>query len=261
MILQIRHPLPNQRIYIDETGFMPMMRCEAYLLDDNDQIIKAPMQWALKITENIWPAQCPSAKIGRQVLNLQGSSIGMGMWMPPFNVVCGGDAMLTVSAEYQGEVYQAVVNFTIRGRNPSPDAVVERLGGKQAPLTRLARHLSALKQFDVQGMPYLGEDGEVGIMQLCEPAAQWSQRWSWMHNVEAAKSKLQRLQGISKGYLDQHREQGHYPNNLSLSDAAVLLRETLQRFLGGTYWQWDEPNSLWRPDPPDDTLDTLLQRN
>ncbi|WP_455211088.1 hypothetical protein [Kaarinaea lacus] len=258
MNLQIRYPMPGQLFYIDELGCMPALRCEASLRDSHNQILKAPMQWILQISENIWPGACPSAKMGKQVLNLQSTSVGMGIWIPSFNNVCGGDATLIVGAEYQGEVYQASVNFRIRGKNPSPDAVEERLGGIHAPSTQLARFLSALQQFDVQGMPYVGAHGEVGIMQLCDPAAQWTQRWNWMHNVEAGKARLQSLQGIAKSYLDQHRIEGHYPNNRLLTDGDVLLRETIQRFLGGTYWQWDKRQLQWCANPPDDTLEKLL---
>jgi hypothetical protein len=261
MILRISHPMRGQLFYVDETGRMPTLRCEASLLASDNQAVKAPMQWTLHISDNIWPGACPSAKMGRQIMRLQGSSVGMGIWMPPFNTVCGGDATLTVSAQYEGEVYEASVSFRIRGKNPSPEAVLARMGGEHTPLTRLAQCLSALKQFDVQGMPFLGEHGEVGIMQLCDPAARWHQRWSWPHNVEAGQALLQQQQGLAKAYLDQHRIDGGYPNDEALSDAGVLMREMMQRFLGGAYWRWDEPNGQWRRNPPDDTLDKVLQHN
>ena len=259
MILHINHPKPGQLFYIDETGRMPKVRCEASLLDRANQAVKAPMQWSLQIVDNIWPGACPSAKLGRQVKSFGGASVGIGIWAPSFHTVCGGDATLTVAADYQGEAYQASVSFRIRGRNPSPDAVLERLGGANSPLSHLARFLSALKQFDLQGMPYLGKDGEVGIMQLCHPAARWPERWSWVHNVEAGKARLRRAQGVAKGYLDQHRIEGNYPNNQSLNDSSVLLREMMQRFLGGVYWQWDEGKAQWQCNPPDDALESLMQ--
>jgi hypothetical protein len=260
MILQINHPMPAQLFYIDAMGRMPMVRCEASLLDNRNQAVTTPMQWSLQITDNIWPGACPSAKLGRQVMSLQGSSVGMGIWTPPFHTVCGGDATLTVSADYQGRVYRASVRFRIRGKNPSPDAVLERLGGEYSSLSHLARFLSALHQFDIQGMPQLGEHGEVGIMQLCDPAARSAERWSWTHNVAAGKALLQRAQGIAKAYLDQHRVEGNYPNNQSLGDNGVLQRETMQRFLGGAYWQWDERKAQWQDNPPDDALEILLQQ-
>jgi hypothetical protein len=198
--------------------------------------------------------------MGRQIMSLQGSSVGLGVWTPSFHTVCGGDATLAVSADYQGEAYQASISFRIRGKNPSPGAILERLGGEHALLSRLARFLSALKQFDVQGMPHVGQHGEVGIMQLCDPAARWPERWSWVHNVEAGKASLQRAQGIAKAYLDQHRIEGNYPNNQSLSDGGVLQREMMQRVLGGVYWQWDERKAQWQSNPPDDAVETLLRQ-
>ena len=168
MRLHISSPLPGQLFYIDETGRMPALRFEAGLLDGNQQLLKTPLQWVLQIAENVWPGACPNAKIGRQVINLQGMSMGLGNWIPSFNAICGGDATLSVSADYLGEVYRATVNFRIRGKNPSPEAVLDRLGGENSAMARLGRYLSGLKQFDMQGMPYLGENGEVGIIRFHE---------------------------------------------------------------------------------------------
>ncbi|MCG6971149.1 MAG: hypothetical protein LJE85_15380 [Gammaproteobacteria bacterium] len=279
MKLQISNPTPGQVFYIDALGRMPELRFEACLLNSQNQPMHAPLQWTLQITENIWPGACASAKLGRQVVQLQGTSVGLGIWIPVFNAHCGGDAILTVTAQYQGEDYQASVHFKIRGKNPASDAVVEYIGGELAPLTWLARFVSGLNQFDIQGMPLSGKHGAVGIMQLCNPAAQPHQRWSWVHNVQAGMSLLQRQQGNAKAYLNQHRLDGdagrltaipttmqtahpnanQYPNSESLSDDQVLLREILQRFLGDAYWQWDENIGQWRPNPPDDSVAEVLR--
>ena len=261
MILRINKPFAGQIFHIDQSGHMPVLRCEAVLLDDQEQPVKSSMQWLLEIHDNIWPARCPSAKIGRQVVRLQGASVGMGVWSPAFDAPCGGDARLTVSSQWEGQTYSANVPFGIRGRNPAPDAVLKQLGGETSPLAQLAYHVSALRQFDVQGLPLVGKDGAVGMLQLCDPAASSHQRWSWVHNVQAGKALFQRLEGQSRAYLDRHRS-GHgiiqYLNDQDLSDGEVLLREILQRFLGGAYWRRDEQAGLWCADPPDDAVDTLL---
>lgn len=275
MIIRIDHPLPGQIFYIDALGHMPALRFEACLLDADNQPVKASMQWELQILENIWPGACTTAKVGRQTVRLQGNSMGLGIWAPALASHCGGDAQLTVSASYRGENHQAGVSFKIRGTNPPPDMVMESMGGELSPSSRLARFISALRQFDVQGMPLLGEHGAVGIMQLCNPAATPQQRWSWVHNVQAGMGMLQRQEGIAKAYLDQHRRDAdtaeqttpstatananQYPNNKSLNDDQVMLREMLQRFLGGPYWQWDETNRHWRANPPDDIVEKILQ--
>jgi hypothetical protein len=33
----------------------------------------------------------------------------------------------------------------------------------------------------------------------------------------------------------------------------------LQRFLGGTYWQWDETSRQWQANPPDNKVEKILQ--
>jgi len=259
MLLKITYPTAGQTLYIDAFGRMPGLRCQAYLQDDEGHAVKVPMQWALQIVENVWPAACPSAKVGRQVFNSHAMSVGEGLWTPAFNSVVGGDAMLMVSAEFQGDVYKAMVNFRINGRNPSPEAVLDKLGGEQSPLSRMAQYLSGLKQFDHLGMPNVGKRGEVGIMQLCDPAAQSQHRWSWLQNIEAGKALMQRMQGSAKAYLDQHRVESSYPNDQALTDGSVLLRETLQRYLGAAYWRWDELSQQWCAAPPNDGVETLLR--
>jgi hypothetical protein len=260
MLLQIISPRRGETIYIDALGRMPSLRFEAGLMDSANQVVKASMQWMLQVVENVWPGACPSAKVGRLISKAQGMSIGAGLWTPTFETVTGGDATLTVEAENNGEIYRATVNFLIRGRNPSPEAIIDRLGGDKSPLTLMARHLSGLTQFDHQGMPKVGKRGEVGIMQLCEPAAQSQHRWSWTHNIEAAKALMQRMQGKAKAYLDQHRSNSSYPNDQALSDAGVLLREMIQQYLGAAYWHWNSTQEQWCANPPDNTVETILKR-
>lgn len=259
MRIEFKQPLSGQLFHIDETGRMPSIRCEACLLDADNQVVKTAMQWELKVVENILPAACASAKLGRQMVSLQGMSAGIGAWVPAWNTAVGGEALLSVRAEHAGQVYEASVNFRIRGRNPSPDAVVERLGGKNSPAAWLASYLSGLKQFDIQGMPNFAENGSVGIMRLCDPAAKQFQRWSWVQNADAGKALLQRAEGMAKAHLDQHRIDGTYRNQRQLNDPTVLLFETLQRYLGGGYWEWDEQHQHWQASPPDDRVERLIQ--
>lgn len=260
MLLQITKPIAGQTFYIDTFGRMPNLRCEASVLDDENQVVKVPINWELQIAENVWPAACPSAKVGRQVFRSQGMSVGTGTWAPALNTVAGGEATLIVNSEHNGKALQAMVSFRIRGTNPAPDVVLEKMGGELTPLSLLAQYLSGLKQFDHQGMPKLGKRGEVGVMQLCDPAAKAQHRWCWVRNVEAGKDLLQRMQGIAKAYLDQHRIDNGYPNDQSLQDASVLLREMLQRYFGANYWRWDDVAQQWCAISPDNTVDALLQR-
>jgi hypothetical protein len=87
-------------------------------------------------------------------------------------------------------------------------------------------------------------------MQLCNPAATCRQRWSWSENVARGANLLQQKRNEATAYLNHHAPGGHYPNNLGLGDADVVQRETLQRYNGGRYWQWDNTASRWVANPP-----------
>ncbi len=258
MKLQITNPGSNQILHIDALGNMPVLRCEAQLLGDDQQNLNVPMTWSLQIIDNVWPARCESSRLGRVVLQVEGQSMGRGIWLPTVARVQGGDAVLTVTAQHQEEMFTATVNFSIRGCNPPVDAVLDHLGGEGPPAALLARHLSAFKQFDFQGMPLVGARGEVGMMRLCNPAASVEQRWSWRQNTNAGKYLLQNAEASAKTHLNQHCVNGRYPNDQQFSDVQVVLRETLQRYLGGAYWQWYESGQQWCSNPPDNEVENML---
>ena len=208
MNLEISNPRSNQTLHIDALGNMPALRCEAQLQGDDQQILNVPMTWSLQIVDNVWPARCESSRLGRVVLQVEGQSVGRGVWLPTLARVQGGDAVLTVTAQHQEEMFTAQVIFRIRGCNPSVDAALDYLGGEGAPAALLARHLSEFKQFDFRGMPALGAHGEVGMMRLCNPAASAEQRWSWRQNTSAAKYLLQNAEASAKIHLNQHCVKG-----------------------------------------------------
>jgi len=38
----------------------------------------------------------------------------------------------------------------------------------------------------------------------------------------------------------------------------VVLREILQRYLGGAYWQWHESEQQWCSNPPDSEVENMF---
>ncbi len=62
----------------------------------------------------------------------------------------------------------------------------------------------------------------------------------------------------ARNHLSQHVVNGHYPNDQNLSDADVLLRETIQRYNGGAFWTWDAQHSCWHASPPNNYVAGVL---
>ena len=127
---------------------------------------------------------------------------------------------------------------------------------------RVACHESGRRQFSSAGMslgmPLLGPGGDVGVMQLCSPAATCAQRWNWSANVDAGMALLRQKRAAAGRYLNSHQVGMNYPNSLGLSNAEVLQRETLQRYNGGRYWTWHSGRNRWEPNPPNNYVANLL---
>jgi hypothetical protein len=181
-----------------------------------------------------------------------------GIWTPAFNAIQGGDAVITARVSFRGAVLQAAVNIRIRGANPGASAISARLGGTGTAADLVACHESGRRQFDSTGMPLLGPGGDVGVMQLCNPAANATQRWDWTANVAAGAALFTEKANAARIYLNHHQVQGHYPNDQHLDDAGVLLRETIQRYNGGAYWSWSASHNRWEATPPSSYVATVM---
>lgn len=262
MPLTIVQPVANARFNIDAAARMPVIRCQARITGvQPDPTANTLFNWSIQITENIQQSTCPSSIIGNCSLRVNQQNVIGGNWTPAFNTVQGGDAIITVNATHGGTVLRAEVSVLIRGTNPAAATITTRLGGAGTAGNRIACRESGRRQFDADGMPLLGPGGDVGVMQLCSPAATCLQRWSWTVNVDAGLALLRLKEAAARTYLNQHRVNGHYPNNRNLNDAEVLLRETIQRYNGGRYWTWNTTANRWEANPPNHYVANVLACN
>jgi hypothetical protein len=258
MPLNIVGLAPDALFYIDITPRMPSIRCEARITGSEPDPTEGTLfNWSIKITDVVPASGCASSRLGSCTQVLNGQNVG-GVWTPVFKDIQGGEAMISVRATIHDEVLQASVNVKIRGANPPVADITARLGGAGKAGPRIAFHESGNRQFDETGMPLLGPGGDVGVMQLCNPAATCRQRWSWIANVDAGLALVTEKENAAQHYLNQHRVQGHYPNDQGLSDAEVLLRETIQRYNGGRYWTWDQTHNLWKMAPQNQYVASVL---
>ena len=259
MQLNIIEPAPDALFQIDATPRMPIIRCEARIAGSEPDPTEATLfDWSIKITDVVRVSSCASSRLGvcTQVLNEQ--NVG-GTWTPVFKDIQGGDAIISVHTTINNAVLQASVNVRIRGANPAVEDITARLGGAGKAGPQIGCHESGNRQFDETGMPLLGPGGDVGVMQLCNPAATCRQRWDWTANVDAGLALIIEKERAAQNYLNHHRVQGHYPNDHNLNDAEVLLRETIQRYNGGTYWTWDQTRNLWKMTPQNQYVASVLE--
>jgi len=259
MPLNINQPAANALFSIDATPRMPTISCQARITGiQPDPTENTPFDWSIQITETVRASSCQSSLVGTCTLTVGQQSVVGGRWAPTFNSINGGDAVITVRARVQDAVLQSTVNVRIRGTNPAAARITAALGGAGTAADRIGCHESGRRQFDGTGMPLLGPGGDVGVMQLCNPAASCTQRWDWTANVAAGAALIAQKETAARRHLNQHIVQSHYLNNQNFGDADVLLRETIQRYNGGAFWVWDVQHGHWRAAPPNNYVVGVL---
>lgn len=259
MPLTIVQPAPNTRFNIDATPRMPTITCQARITGlQPDPTPNTLFNWSIQITEAVRASSCPSSRVGNCRLVTEQQNVRGGIWTPTFNTIQGGDAIISVTVIQGNTRLSASVNVQIRGTNPTATTITQRVGGPGTAGDQIACRESGRRQFDGTGMPLLGPGGDVGVMQLCSPAATCLQRWDWTANVAAGLALLGNKEAAARRHLNQHTLNGHYPNNQGLDDAGVLLRETLQRYNGGAYWRWNATTHQWESAPPNQYVAHVL---
>ena len=247
--LEILNPTRCQIILIDATPRMPNIQCRARIKGyDPDPTSRLEFEWSLKNIENIGADTCASAGLGRCRVTDNGETTG-GSWQSNFGrVVQGGEATLAVKAAFFSRTLSNQQPLRIRGTNPAAAAITGRIGAGGIE-DNIACRESGRQQFDAAMMPLLGPGGDVGVMQLCNPAATCLQRWDWTANVDAGLDLFQDKIRIARAYLNRHTVNGNYPNNLGLNNREVLQREAVKKYNGGRYWRWNAATSQWVADP------------
>jgi hypothetical protein len=76
--------------------------------------------------------------------------------------------------------------------------------------------------------------------------------------ISAAKAIQAASRGAARTYLDEHRVNGKLPNRLGLPDSVVILREAIQGYKGGRFWQWNDGTSQWEDRPPNAYVHNVL---
>jgi hypothetical protein len=263
--IAIDAPAPGSTFRIDATPAMPAIACRAKITGvAPDPTPTTKFTWQLTIREKAPAGTCPSAGVlciySEDALDVIG-----GAWTPSLTTIQGGDVTITVRANVAGIAVTATTTATVLGTNPTTAAVVAACGGAGTDADRIACHENGRQQFDQNGMPALGRGnpggppgGDVGIMQLCNPAATCQQRWNWKASVAAGVALLTSKRTSARAYLRSRTPSGPFLNDQRMTDADVLQRETLQQYNRGHFWQWDATTKRWTSKPPDGYVAKVL---
>jgi hypothetical protein len=151
-------------------------------------------------------------------------------------VVTNYGGTLTVRAE-ANKVF-AAITVKIKGTNPSAAEVTQYLGTKldSAGFDKIIQHESKCRHFNGTGEPVKSFDNGYGMCQLTTPAPSFEQVWNWKLNVDGGLKLFSQKRTSAVGYLSQ--------SSRSYTDDQ-LKYETVCRWNGGAYHQWDEKAGKW----------------
>src|SRR5262245_1558699 len=145
-------------------------------------------------------------------------------------VITNRGGTLTVRAAAGGT--SASISVRVRGINPDAADVIQYLSTKanSAGFDRIIQHESKFKHFDASGEPVESFDGGYGMCQLTFPAPTFEQVWNWKLNADGGLRLFEQKRAAAIRYLTQ--------NNRPYT-ADQLTRETICRWNGGAYHEWD----------------------
>lgn len=138
----------------------------------------------------------------------------------------------------------------VLGSNPSKDDVKNALGSPEIQV--IAFQESKFAQFLGNGQPLFGPPNGFGIMQLDTPPPTGFQVWNWPANVQAGLILYNQKKADAEGYPGRTKQE--FPNATDFTPDQLQM-ETWQRYNGGHYWKWDDPNQQWVRDAPNNYAD------
>jgi hypothetical protein len=159
------------------------------------------------------------------------------------SVVTNYGGTLTVTAECDnsqaGNALTPVeITIQIKGTNPSAAEVVQFLARQpgSAGFDEILIQESKRRQFGTNGEPIVSFDHGCGMCQLTNPEPGFGETWNWKLNVQAGLLLFSNKRAAAINYLSQ--------NNRSYTEKQ-LEYETVCRWNGGSYHEWDDKAGKW----------------
>ena len=143
---------------------------------------------------------------------------------------------LTVTARSGDQ--RAVSVVRIIGTNPSQNDVTQFVASKPNSdgFDKILIQESHCRHFNARGEPIKSFDNGYGICQLTTPAPSFEQVWNWKSNIEGGLALFASKQTAATNYLGQSGR-NYTPDQLKY--------ESVCRWNGGSYHEWDSTKSLW----------------
>jgi hypothetical protein len=147
---------------------------------------------------------------------------------------------LTVRAEANKQM--ATIALKIRGTNPTAMEVTRYLATKanSAGFDKILEKESHFRQFNTTNEPIKSFDNGYGMCQLTSPAPTFEQVWNWKLNIDAGLKLFEQKRLSAVSYLAQGKRS---------YTADQLKYETVCRWNGGHYHEWDAKAGKWVRNP------------
>lgn len=132
----------------------------------------------------------------------------------------------------------ASVTVKIKGTSPDATAIKTYLGTKPNSdgFDKLIEHESKSTHFDTKGEPKKSFDNGYGLTQLTNPKPTFEQAWNWKKNIDAGLDLLATKRNAAISHLSQDKRT--YTDD-------QLKYETIARWNGGSYHEWDDKAKQW----------------
>jgi len=132
----------------------------------------------------------------------------------------------------------ASLSLKLVGTNPTDTAVKSYLATKADSdgFFKILSHETKCKHFSTSGEPVKSFDHGYGICQLTNPKPTFEQTWNWKLNIDAGLELFKAKRNLAISYLTQ-------ANRTYTTDQ--LRYETVCRWNGGKYHEWDEGAKQW----------------
>ena len=179
---------------------------------------------------------------------------------PVFNGIFGGDLLFSLVGP--GPEYRSA-SWYLGGTNPDGQTIRNEIGGVGSPfdsndLNRIACQESGMNQFEQNGHPILGGDGDAGIFQICYNRAT-EYFWNWKANVARAKVVLDYSKTWAStvpGRVRNYVVRGYGPYADADDFTTTEWRfEAIHAYNAGNdynndgFYQWDNVWKLWYEAP------------
>jgi len=226
-------PENGEKFFIDEEAVFPDIEFE-FKSD-----LPGPYQWEWKI---IWLAHASNLHEGPRGRSIKRTFMEVGKFVQEgkswnarsIGKTIGG----TLRIEVQVGNRKFVRTVEVLAKQPGKERVLKLIREYQEPLMEkiVAQESNFKHVLDRDQQPIVSGDKGFGLSQLTVKPPTYEQVWSWRKHMEESISRLRRKRADAKAYLS---------TNGARYTQEMLDLETITRWNGMIYHEWDKSSSKW----------------